>query len=574
MSRTARRRTLNEYSIVEAPCRTRSDEDLLIELQDLCAQPLDASYRRKLEAIALLLQRRAKHQIEQCAKASVRTVQRWTNRVRRLGVGALQRRTGSSPSKLSTEQRARLASDLGRPPSSQGSPQRCWTAALLMRHLRENYAAIVSLRHCRRLLTIFEVKRPARTGVTRTARLSMRTMADHQASTTTDRREVFAPQPLGDYARKRQGLASIKRLASSGMPLQPFAHTLFDLVRGAVPYDEASPGLATYSSEGARWIVRDFDFERWLPYMQKYLIDASPEVSGFNPQSLLPHNPRTVLCHDEIVRPNYYRSEGYNQFFRSMGMHHALLTLLRDSEGRFLGYYPIFRSERMRPFAADDFKFFKVAAPYIVLGVSAAALVTWQSTDEDVFEPFGQVPLGVVVMDRAGKVLSVNRAAQSLFGQFAMYEGRGTELSRDGGISAALCYIASQLRAIFGHRDDISVEAEQPVIRIYSHRSGGMLRLRGFVSDLGDNRGHLTVLIELGETESLMRQRLASRYQLSRRQAELLMLLRRGVGNKEIAKGLSVSPSALKSALRELRLKLDLSDRTSLREFARVISSC
>jgi DNA-binding CsgD family transcriptional regulator len=478
----------------------------------------------------------------------------------------------SRSTKLSEEQRTRLATDLKQPPYRPGCAKRYWTAALLMRHLRENYAATFSLRHCRRLLTIFETKRPAPTGTTR-PRLSIRTTTDHQASMTVDRQEVFAPQRMGDYARKRQGLARIRRLASAGIPLQPFAYTLFDFVRDAVPYDEVSPGLVATSSDSPRWIVRDFNYERWFPHMQKYLLEAGPEISGFRPPSLLPLNRRLVLRHDEMVCSNYYRSEGYNEFFRFMGMHHGLLTLLRDEHGQFLGYYPVFRSERMRPFTAEDMEFFKAAAAYVALGVSTAALITWQSAEEDVFEPFERVPLGVVVMNRDGKVLSMNRAAQSLFLQFAIYDGWRTDLSRDGGLSAALCYIASQLRSIFGHREETSLEAGQPVVRIYSHCSGAILRLRGFVSDLGANHGHVTVLIELGETENLLRERLASCYQLSRRQVELLMLLRRGVGNKEIARRLCVSAPALKSSLRELRLKLDLSDLSSLREFARVIFS-
>jgi len=91
LSRTHKRRTVSDYSVVETnPCRkASSDEDLLVELQDLCAQSIEAIYRRKLEAIALLLQRREPRQIEHRAQASLRTVQRWANRVRRFGAGAL-----------------------------------------------------------------------------------------------------------------------------------------------------------------------------------------------------------------------------------------------------------------------------------------------------------------------------------------------------------------------------------------------------------------------------------------------------------------------------------------------------
>jgi hypothetical protein len=123
-------------------------------------------------------------------------------------------------------------------------------------------------------MTTFGItKAPVLAGVTRKRRLARSTAAGHQ--------ELFAPRPMGDYARKRQALARIRRLASTGMPLQPFAYTLFDLIHDAVPYDEASPGLAATSSEGFRWIVRDFDYERWFPHMQKYLLEAGPRSAAF-----------------------------------------------------------------------------------------------------------------------------------------------------------------------------------------------------------------------------------------------------------------------------------------------------
>jgi integrase/recombinase XerD len=48
-----------------------------------------------------------------------------------------------------------LACDLKTTPTSFGYSQPDWTAALLLRHIRENYAATLSLRHCRRLLATF-----------------------------------------------------------------------------------------------------------------------------------------------------------------------------------------------------------------------------------------------------------------------------------------------------------------------------------------------------------------------------------------------------------------------------------
>jgi transposase/DNA-binding CsgD family transcriptional regulator len=552
------------HSVARGPS---SDEHLAFELQGLCAQPLDAAFRRKLEAVVLLLQGNDTRQIEHQAKASLRSVQRWARCARMSGCGALRRRARNcQTSKLTDEQWKLLATDLKRPPVVRGLTQAYWTAGLLTKHIRANLGVAFSQRHCRRLLRRLGATRPSpRAGVARRRRFSEDTIADHK--------ELAVPQPLNDFAHKRQAMARIRRLASSGLPLQPFAYTLFDIVRDAVPYDEASPGLVVDCGGGPRWIVRDFDFERWFTHMQKYLLDPSPEVSGFRPASLLPGNPRTVLRHDEIVRPNYYRSEGYNEFFRAMGMHHGLLTLLRDKDGGFLGYYPIFRSENMKPFSRDEFNFLEAVAADIAQGIGTASLVAPYLSGGDAFAPFRDVPMGVVVMNWSGKVLSLNGAAKALFRQFAIYENREAGNSTSSGFSEALSHIARQLRAIFGNRDELSIGADQPLVRIYAHHSGAILRLRGLLSDSGENRGHFTVLIELGETETLLRQRLSSRYRLSARQAELLMLLRNGASTKEMGEQLDASASALKASLRELRLKLDLPDQPSLQKFARLMSS-
>jgi transposase/DNA-binding CsgD family transcriptional regulator len=570
VSRTSRCHSVGDHPAAAPRNGARalsSDERLACEFESLCARPLEAPFRRKIEAVVLLLQRNDARQIEHRANASLRTVQRWAERARKLGIGALcGRARNCQTSKLTDEQWKLLAADVKRPPVAQGLTHPYWTAALLTQHIRGNLGVAFSRRHCRRLLIRLGATRPSPPAdVARGRRFS--------EDAITGQKESRVPQPPNDFARKRQALARIKRLASSGMPLQPFAYTLFDIVRDAVPNDEASPGLVAHSGEGPRWIVRDFNYERWFPQMQKYLLDPSPEISGFRPPSLLPGNPRTVLRHDEIVRPNYYRSEGYNEFFRWMGMHHGLLILLRDKQGGFLGYYPVFRSEKMKPFVRDDIDFLEAVAADVAEGISTASLGASYLSDGDAFAPFRDVPLGVVVMNWAGKVLSLNGAANALFRQFAIYDNWGAGFSANGGFSEALSYIARELRAIFGSRDELSIGADQPVVRMYAHRSGAILRLRGFFSDSGDNRGHFTVLIELGETENLLRQRLSSRYRLSARQADLLMLLRNGATNQEMGERLEASASALKSSLRELRFKLDLPDQPALHKFARLMSS-
>src|SRR5262249_2056465 len=157
------------------------------------------------------------------------------------------------------------------------------------------------------------------------------------------------------------------------------------------------------------------------------------------------------------------------------------------------------------PFTRDDIDFLEAVAENIAQGIGTASLVAPYLSDGDAFAPFRDIPTGVVVMNWAGKVSSLNGAAKALFRQFAIYGNWGLGISAKRESSEALRHIAGELRAIFGARDELSIGADQPMVRMYAHRSGAILRLWGFLSDSGENNGHFTVLIELGETETLLR---------------------------------------------------------------------
>ena len=71
------------------------------------------------------------------------------------------------------------------------------------------------------------------------------------------------------------------RLASSGMPLQPFVYTLSDLVRDAVPYDEASSGLAANSSEGSAGLSAILITGGDFPICKSICLTPAPKLVDF-----------------------------------------------------------------------------------------------------------------------------------------------------------------------------------------------------------------------------------------------------------------------------------------------------
>lgn len=65
-----------------------------------------------------------------------------------------------------------------------------------------------------------------------------------------------------------------------------------------------------------------------VPLHQHYDVDAGPEVSGakvpMNAEVVTGMLPRkSVWRHHELLRPDLYRSEGYNEVLRPFGYTHA-----------------------------------------------------------------------------------------------------------------------------------------------------------------------------------------------------------------------------------------------------------
>jgi len=134
---------------------------------------------------------------------------------------------------------------------------------------------------------------------------------------------------IGDMRRKELALGRIKRLASSGLPLEPFARAVHELVNDGVPHSPNRVILAGGSDHVDAYIGSTPGIAAAVPLYHQYFVDAPPEVSGmrFSYDSyvlkwVLPS--RIIWPQEELALPNLYRAEGYNTVYRPLGWHHLV----------------------------------------------------------------------------------------------------------------------------------------------------------------------------------------------------------------------------------------------------------
>src|SRR5262249_1064898 len=117
-----------------------------------------------------------------------------------------------------------------------------------------------------------------------------------------------------DLRNKEIALGRIKRLASSGLPLEPLVRTVFELIGDAIPH---SPNRTFHcGGESAEaYICNSPELNRVVPLHTRYYVEAPPEDSGarfrVNPLELHQRCPNKVLwMHEELTLPHLYQTEG------------------------------------------------------------------------------------------------------------------------------------------------------------------------------------------------------------------------------------------------------------------------
>ncbi len=378
---------------------------------------------------------------------------------------------------------------------------------------------------------------------------------------------------LSDSRNKARALGRIKRLASSGLPLDPLVRGIFEALHDGVPH---SPNRVILAGGGERidaYVGSNDEIARAAPLFRKFFVDTTPQVCGlkfaFDADALTKVLPsKTIWTQQDLVLDHFFRADGYNAVYRPLGWHHLLQVVFEES-GELFGYYPIWRSADQKPFSRDDIEFVRNAASHVAHGLRAAQLFErLESPPErlDEFQPLSRWSAGVILLDSTGKLLAIDPDARLILQQLGVLDGVTIDQFTPAPVRDGLAYISRVLTKIF-HGSD-SEHASAPVYQLYQHWTGIVLKLRGVQMMAADGREYTAVLVERGESAAVRRRRMSARWGLSEREAEVLSFIGEGKTGPEIALLLAISHDTVRKHTSKILEKLEVETRTAAARLA------
>ncbi len=372
---------------------------------------------------------------------------------------------------------------------------------------------------------------------------------------------------LGDLRNKERALVRIKRLASSGLRLEPFVRSVLDLLNDGVPHSPNRVILVGGPDRIDSFVGSTPEIATTVPLYHQFFVEAPPEVSGVIMRydslalgRILPS--RTIWMQEELTFPDFVRREGYNTVYRPLGWHH-LLQVVFEENGEFIGYCPIWRTCDQKSFSRDDVAFLRAAAPHIAQGLKTAQLLQRDSAEADDFAPLPGWNSGMVLMDQNCSPVAMDAEANRIFQQLATLDGTIINTFASENIRHALAYIGNSLKSIFEPPGGDFSKASAPVCRLYHHWTGIVLKLRGVRMIGADGREYTAVLVERGETAESRRRRLLIKWGLTEREAAVLALIAEGKTGPEISILLRISHDTVRKHTSRIFEKLGVETRTA-----------
>lgn len=375
---------------------------------------------------------------------------------------------------------------------------------------------------------------------------------------------------LSDSRNKARALWRIKRLASSGLPLEPFVRGVFEAVNDGIPHSPNRVMLAGGVDRLDGYIGSTEEISRAAPLYRKYFVDSPLNVSclrfpfdAHGLRNVLPS--RTIWNQPDLVLDSFFRADAYNAVYRPLGWRHLLQVVFQES-GEFLGYYPIWRSADQQPFGQSDAEFLRNAAPHVAHGLRAAKLleqIESAPTRPDDFQTVRPWRAGAILLDSDRELLAIDPDARIIFQQLGVLDGATITKFESTPVGDGLAYVSRLLTEIFRGTESDAQRAAAPVYRIYNHWTGIVLKLRGVQMVATDGREYTTILVERGETVEARRRRVFARWGLSQREAQILSLIGDGKTGPEISLLLGISHDTVRKHTSNVLDKLGVETRTA-----------
>jgi DNA-binding CsgD family transcriptional regulator len=347
-----------------------------------------------------------------------------------------------------------------------------------------------------------------------------------------------------------RAFSEVKRLCYAGLDQKALLREVAERTRQAVPLEmycmhanDPSSGLITrgvFSGPGSKEVAR-VALER---------VQFEDDVTPFG---WMVKRRLAALSLSESTGGKLERALRYREVMVPLGFEHEVRGVFA-LDGELWGTVSALREPSSPDFDAREVAFFRRVAPHLAAGLKAAAL-----RSEAFAEPDGDGSPGVLVLDRAGRVLQHTAAAERWLRDLGEL-GPGW---REGeGLPSPVLSVTGALRGALGQGTDR--EGNSVPRLLVRARSGRWLVLHGAWTEPGADRGSETMIVIEAAGPREVAWLKTSAYGLTKREREVVDLVVRGASTKQISRALFISEYTVQDHLSSVFEKVGERGRRAL----------
>jgi len=347
-----------------------------------------------------------------------------------------------------------------------------------------------------------------------------------------------------------RAFSEVQRLCYAGLYEESLLQQVAERTRRAVPLEiycmhtnDPSSGLVTGG------VLSDSDYgEVARVAAERVQFDDDVTPFGWMVRKRLP-----ALSLSETTGGKPERALRYREVMVPLGVEHEMRGVFAV-DGELWGSITAMREPESPDFDAREVAFFRRIAPHLAAGLKAAAL-----RSEALAEPNGDNSPGVLVLDRAGRVLQYTAAAERWLRDLG---DLGPGWREGDGLPLAVLSVMGALRRALG--TETNGERTRLPRLLVRARSGRCLVLHGaWTEPSSDGSSETTIVIEAAGPREVSWLR-TSAYGLTEREREVVALVVRGASTRQISRTLYISEYTVQEHLSNVFEKVGERSRQAL----------
>lgn len=345
--------------------------------------------------------------------------------------------------------------------------------------------------------------------------------------------------------RKANAAATIRALCGLGLPGEQLIPALLEALHRVIPssrnlfdWTDANGNLVRYFFEGP------IDAEVARHYFEEFYNRREAEAMGGFRETVLGR--ATVRSAAELDRPEFFRSDLYNEIWRPQNLHTRVEAIVRGARGQPLGSLVLYREKGAAAFTREEEALLGDLVPYIARGLegeSALALdFVARRERRAVLNLAGDGTL-LHLSEDAHKMLLLSHGG--ITPESAGRAPRGPEF-------ATLAMLADQIRS---HE-----RASRHQVMLTVDNAWGRFVFEAQPLVAADTRAGraIHVSIQHQEPRAVAWRRALAGLHLSIAQTEVCALLRAGYTQQQIAAALGIAPSTVADHVKKIYGRLDV----------------